>query len=142
MYPSKTKLLFNKKTQCEKKMTQTICKEVGFAIQIENQQSEVHHDVEKIISKAVDRSFSWFGETFKDIVYAELEKKYEIRKQDIPNRIDDFACAIEEICGVGAKLIETKIIQAVHEEIKEYIYIPRGEDLVFTEYVESLRNLL
>jgi len=122
-------------------MTQTINKEIGFMIQLENKQSKVPRNIEEIISEAVDSSFSLFGETFKDLVYSELQTKYQLEKQDIPYRIDDFAGAIEEICGVGAKLIETKIIQALHEKTKGFIYVPRGEDLVFTEYIESLRQI-
>jgi hypothetical protein len=110
-------------------------------IQLENIQSKIQPKIEETISEAVDSSFALFGETFKNLVYSELEKKFDIEKQDIPYRINDFADAIEEICGVGAKLIEAKIIQALHGRTKGFIYVPTGEDLVFTEYIESLRQL-
>ena len=141
MYVSRTKLLFYKTTKSEEKMTRTINAETECLIQLENKRSNIYRNIEETISEAVDASFSLFGETFKDLVYSELEAKFQIEKQDIPYRINDFEAAIEEICGVGAKLIETKIIQALHERIKGFIYIPRGKDLVFTDYIESLRQL-
>jgi hypothetical protein len=141
MYVSRTKLLFYKTTKSEEKMTRTINAETECLIQLENKRSNIYRNIEETISEAVDASFSLFGETFKDLVYSELEAKFQIEKQDIPYRINDFAAAIEEIYGVGAKLLETKIIQALHERIKGFIYIPRGKDLVFTDYIESLRQL-
>jgi len=66
MYLSKTKLLSTKQHKW-KKMTQTINKEIGFMIQLENKQSKVPRNIEEIISEAVDSSFSLFGETFKDL---------------------------------------------------------------------------
>jgi len=115
--------------------------EAGCTIQLGGKQSNAfQRNIETVISEAVDSSLSLFGTTFKMIVYAELETKFQIKKQEIPNRINDFANAIEEICGVGAKLIEMRIVQALHEKVQGFIYVPSGEDLMFTEYVESLRQ--
>ena len=122
-------------------MTQTMSTEAGCTIQLGGKQSNAfQRNIETVISEAVDSSLSLFGTTFKMIVYAELETKFQIKKQEIPNRINDFANAIEEICGVGAKLIEMRIVQALHEKVQGFIYVPSGEDLMFTEYVESLRQ--
>ncbi len=102
----------------------------------------LRQNVEGLISEAVDNSFSLFGDTFKTLAYNELEKTFQIKKQEIPYRINEFTNAIEEICGAGAKIIEMKIIQALHKKVKGFVYVARGEDLVFTDYVESLRQYL
>ena len=122
-------------------MAQTINTEEGCTIQIGLKQNNVfQHDIETTILEAVDSSFSLFGETFKNFVYAELERTFLIKKPEIPHRINDLALAIEEICGAGAKLIEMRIIQALHKKVQGFIYVPNREDLVFTEYIESLRQ--
>ena len=106
-------------------MTQTINTEIGFAVQLGDKQSNFQHNIETVIIEAVDSSFSLFGETFKKVVYAELETTFKIQKQEIPYRINDFANAIEEICGAGAKLIEMRIIQALHGA--DAIYLRRAD---------------
>ena len=97
---------------------------------------------EETITNAVDESLSSFGDSFKQVIYFQLEKTYHIKKQQIPFRIHDFADAIEEIFGVGARLIEMKIIQALHERVQGFVYFPEKQDLVFAEYVENLRRFL
>ena len=97
-------------------------------------------DRDSLISEVVDNSLSCFGNPFKQYVYAKLDKNYQIKKQEIPSRISDFANALEDIFGAGAKLIEMRIIQDLHEKAQGFVYVPSGDDLVFTEYVESLRK--
>ena len=35
-----------------------------------------------------------------------------------------------------------KIIEVLHEKTQDFMYFPKKEDLVFTEYVASLRRFL
>ncbi|HIJ09023.1 TPA: hypothetical protein HA274_06810 [Candidatus Bathyarchaeota archaeon] len=93
---------------------------------------------ERVISEAVDDSLSSFGEPIRQLVYSQLETSFEIKKQEIPFRINEFAEAVEEMFGEGAKLIEAKIIQKLHEKAQGFIHFPKGEDLLFTEYLDSL----
>jgi hypothetical protein len=65
---------------------------------------------EELLLEAIDEGFSWLGESEKQTIYFYLEKKYKISKRDIPFRIEDFAEAIEDIFGLGAKLLEIRII--------------------------------
>ena len=93
-----------------------------------------------IIIEAVDESFSLFGHSFKQAIYFQLENTFKIKKQEIPLKIEEFTNAIEQIFGIGAKFIEMKIIEVLHEKTQDFMYFPKKEDLVFTEYVASLRR--
>ena len=93
---------------------------------------------ERVISEAVDESLSSFGEPIRQLVYSQLETAFEIKEQEIPFRINEFAEAIEKMFDEGAKLIEAKIIQTLHEKARGFIHFPKGEDLLFTEYLDSL----
>ena len=93
-----------------------------------------------IITETVDEIFSSFGHTCKQALYFQLEKTFKIKKQEIPLKIEDFADAMEQIFGIGAKIIETKMIEMLHKKAKDFVYFPKNEDLVFTEYVASLRR--
>jgi len=90
--------------------------------------------------EAVDEIFSSFGRLCKQAIYFQLDHTFKIKKHEIPFKIEEFADAIEQIFGVGAKFIELKIIETLHEKTPNFMYSPRIEDLVFTEYVASLRR--
>jgi len=97
---------------------------------------------EAAMIKAVDESFSPFGHSSKQAIYFHLENTLKIKKQEIPYKIEEFADAIEQIFGAGAKLIEIRIIEALHERIQDFVHFPKKGDLVFTEYVANLRAFL
>ena len=95
---------------------------------------------ETLFAEAVDEALSSLRYISKQTVYSSLEKAFNIRRQDIPYRIDDFADAIETIFGVGAKLIEIRIMKRIYEKIgPSYKYSPEGKDLIFTEYLNAAK---
>ena len=95
---------------------------------------------EAIVIEAVDEVFSSIGHSCKQAIYFQLENTFKIEKQEIPLKIEDFANAIEQVFGIGAKFIEMKIIEVLHEKTQNFMYFPKKEDLVFTEYMASLRR--
>ncbi len=94
------------------------------------------------ILEAIDESLSPFGDSVKQAFYHQLEKRYHIRKREIPSKIEEFATAMEGIFGVGVRLIEMKILEALYARTKGFAYFPNGEDLVFKDYVQSIRAFL
>lgn len=93
-----------------------------------------------ILLETIDEIFSSFGRSCKQALYSQLKNTFKIKKQEIPRRIEDFAKAIEQIFGVGAKFIELKIIAALHKKVPNFVYLPQMVDIVFAEYVASLRR--
>jgi hypothetical protein len=94
------------------------------------------------ITEMVDESFSSFRNLNKETVYLRLEKAFKIKKEEIPFRIDGFADAIEQMFGVAAKLVEIRMIEALHKRFPEFVFIPKEGDVDFKEYVVSLRAFL
>ncbi len=97
---------------------------------------------ETAMIEAVDESFSPFGHSCKQAIYFHLENTFKIKKQEIPCKIEEFADAIEQIFGAGAKLIEIRIIEALHKRIQGFVHFPKNEELAFREYVTSMRAFL
>lgn len=95
---------------------------------------------ETITLEAVDEVLSSLGQSCKLVIYLQLEKTFKIRKNEIALRIEDFANAIEQIFGAGAKLIELRIIEALHGKIPDFVFFPNIKDIVFTEYVAGLNR--
>jgi hypothetical protein len=97
-------------------------------------------DFDKLLLEAVDEGLSSLGESAKQAIYFHLEKDFNIDKQEIPSRVNDFASAIEKIFGLGANLIEILIMRRLHEKIRLDIKCNRSEDLTFTEYVAAAKR--
>jgi hypothetical protein len=96
---------------------------------------------QKMIVEAVDNVFSSIGDSCKQVLYFHLKRSYNIDKQEIPYRIDDFAVALEAIFGPGAKLIEIEIMKVLFSKVQVFSHSHKHEDLSFTDYVKHLCGL-
>jgi len=102
-------------------------------------ESPLHNrSFEKLLLEAVDESLFSLGVSSKQAIYFHLEKTFDINKQEIPYKIEEFANAVEKIFGLGAKFLEIRIMKRLYEKVGlVFKYFPERDDLVFTEYVEA-----
>lgn len=90
--------------------------------------------------EAVDDGLSSLGDQSKQALYFHLEKTFKIRKQDIPEKIEEFTNAIERIFGEGAKLLEIEIMRQLHKKVQSLQYPSEKNNLFFLEYIESAQD--
>jgi len=95
---------------------------------------------EAMIGQAVEDALSALGERPKEAVYHHLKIVYGIDKEDIPDKIEAFASAIEQTFGSVAKLIEIKIIERLHSQYEDFCFVPKNGELHFVEYISDLQN--
>jgi nucleoside-diphosphate-sugar epimerase len=94
---------------------------------------------EKSLLDAVDGALACLGESTRLAIYSQLENDFNIKREEIPRKIQEFADAIEKIFGAAAKLFEIQIIKKLHEIAgNSFRYFPE-QDLVFTEYVTAIK---
>ncbi len=110
-----------------------------FRIEIQTKITEDNY--ERTVINAIDESLSSIIHFNKQILYKYIEKKYNIKKNEIPSKIEEFSDSIEKIFGEAAKLIEIKIIQQLQNKT-QFRYRLKSKDLVFVEYVAALRTFL
>jgi hypothetical protein len=92
----------------------------------------------KLLLEAIDKGLSSLGISAKQAIYFYLERTFSIEKLDIPNKIGEFTNAIEEIFGLGAKILEIQIIKCLYEKVGyDFKYFPEKDDLLFTNYVKA-----
>ena len=97
---------------------------------------------EKLLIDAVEEGLSSLGDSCKDPIYFYLKRRFQVEKQEIPYKIEAFTRALEEISGAGARLIEIRIIEALHQRVNQFKYFPKQRDITFAEYVTAIRNFL
>jgi len=124
-------------------MTKTTRLSTTCTLQLRKKKHRLHkNSFEAAVIEAVDEGFALFGHSSKQAIYFHLENTFKIKKQEIPYKIEEFADAIEQIFGAGAKLIEIRIIEALHGKNQGFVHFPKKRDLMFTEYVDSLHAFL
>ena len=124
-------------------MTKTIRPNTTCTLQLRKKDHKPRgNSFETAILDAVDAGFAPFGRFGKQVIYIQLENTFKIKKQEIPYKIEEFTDAIEQIFGTGAKLIEIKILEALHERNQDFMHFPKKGALAFSEYVDDLRSFL
>jgi hypothetical protein len=104
-----------------------------------SENSALNNRFETLFIQAVEEAFSAFGETAKQAIYGVLEKNHNIKKSEIPGKIDVFTCAVEAVFGESALLVELKILENLGR-IKDFKFKSRKGMFLFAEYVEALKN--
>jgi KaiC/GvpD/RAD55 family RecA-like ATPase len=82
--------------------------------------------VEEALLQAIDSGLLALGEIVRDTLYDRFDKKYQLKREEIPERLDTFHNALQVMLGAGAKVIETQIAKSLGSRL----------DLDFTENVD------
>jgi len=94
-----------------------------------------------LLLKAIDEGLASLGNSPKRVVYFYLEKRFDIKKREIPYKTEEFVEALEKIFGLGAKFLEILIIKRLYETVGEiFEWDEEQTDLTFTEYIAAARR--
>jgi len=96
-----------------------------------------------ILLDSIDEALSSLGQNVKVSIYFHLENKFSVPKQDIPDRVEDFSNALEQIFGQASKQLEILIIKHLHQKINlNYKWAGPNwlvPNLTFEKYVKLAR---
>jgi hypothetical protein len=92
---------------------------------------------DKLLLEVVDDTLSSLGDSARQAIYYHLEDKFEITKNDIPYRLEDFADGLEKIFGLGAKFLEILMMKKLYERIGQPLKWNENKELMFAEYVTA-----
>ena len=95
---------------------------------------------ESLLLEAVDEALGLLGESARQSTYFHLEHKFKISRNQIPSHLKGFEDGLEKIFGVGANYIEISIMKKLYEKTGKPLDWNEKEELVFTEYVETVRK--
>jgi len=74
--------------------------------------------VTKRIFACIDAAFKELGPSVADALYFYLENSFNLKKNEVPRRIETFSKALQSIFGEGAKIIEKVCIKKLQQEFK------------------------
>ena len=84
----------------------------------------------ELLRESIDEALSSLGESQKRATYVNLETKLNIKKQEIPNRINAFSEALKKLFGLRAKYLEIMSMQNLYAKL-------RGNEYVSSERIFS-----
>ena len=93
-----------------------------------------------LLLEAVDSALSSLGDSARQSVYFHLEKKFDITRDEIPGRVEDFDHGLERIFGAGAPFLEVLIMKKLYEEIGskgKILKVDQDEEFKFVDYVKA-----
>jgi hypothetical protein len=100
----------------------------------------VEKEFDELLLEAVDEGLSVLGESSKQAIYFHLAISFNIKKEEIPEKIEIFADAIEKIFGLGAKFLEISIMKRLFEKLGRSFKWRRREDFTFIEYIAAAKR--
>jgi len=94
----------------------------------------------EILLAAVEESLSSLGDSPKQAILFHLEVSFNIKKENIPVNLTEFAKALEKIFGPGASYLEKLIVKRLYEKLG--LKFEGAESRDFLECVDNVKKLL
>ena len=98
-------------------------------------------DFEKLLLEAVDEGLASLGESSKQAIYFHLERSFNVKKKEVPHKIETFAKAIEKIFGLGANFLEILIAKKLYEKVGGVFEWHESTEFAFTMYVAAAKRV-
>jgi hypothetical protein len=101
------------------------------------------------LGEAIDETLTSMGAPIKNTIYFKLENSFNIQKDEIPKRLEEFAVFLNRTFGLGAPLFEIRCMQNLNSKIKVNIQMTEAEwsvsewitkGMTFEKYVCKARN--
>jgi hypothetical protein len=100
----------------------------------------------ELLLEAIDEALSSLGESQKTAIYYHLKKEFNIKRLEIPERVEDFSRALERIFGLGARHLEILFMKSLYAKLGGVCEWTACEwtvpKLTFQEYVRLMKQKL
>jgi hypothetical protein len=68
-------------------------------------------ELEETLLQAVDEAPLVPGEIVRTAIYERIERSYQLRREEIPEKLETFHRALQELLGAGGKVMEKLIVR-------------------------------
>ena len=111
--------------------------------------SSLKEKFDELLIEAIDEAITSLGEPVKNTFYYRLENDLNIPKNEIPQKLEEFAHIIHKIFGIGASRLEIMFMKNLNSRVKAKVQMPEYEwpvskwivmEMSFVDYVNNLRK--
>lgn len=95
-------------------------------------------DFKNILLAAVEEGLSSLGDSPKQAILFHLEASFKIKKERIPENLQEFEKALETIFGPGTQFLEKLIVKRLYEKLG--LEFKEEEDCNLLKDVEQLKK--
>jgi hypothetical protein len=75
-------------------------------------------NLEKILLEAVDEGLLVPGEIVRAAIYERLERSYQIKRGEIPEKLETFHLALEDLLDKSGKVMEKLIAKSLYRRLE------------------------
>jgi len=75
-------------------------------------------NLEKILLEAVDEGLLVPGEIVRAAIYERLKRSYQVKRGEIPEKLETFHLALEDLLGAGGKVMEKLIAKSLYRRLE------------------------
>ena len=90
--------------------------------------------------EAVDCSLLVLGESVKQAIYHYIERKYRVKREEIPEKLEILQKASEGLLGAGSKVIDKLIAKNLYSRLG--LNFEPHDDWTLVEYVNNAKKAL
>ena len=108
---------------------------------------EDYREFGKVLLGTIDKSLNQIlGETATKAIYFNLEQIYHLKREDIPDNLEEFQFTLERIFGIGALVIEKTIMKNLYSRLclknkNLSLKYKNKEQFNFIDYILDLKRL-
>jgi hypothetical protein len=96
-------------------------------------------DFDKLLLDSIDDALLSLGASARESIYLHIERTFNLTRNEIPQRLEQFQLALEKIFGVGSTFIEILIMKNIHRKTSDALHMEENQ-LEFIKYVNAVRN--
>jgi hypothetical protein len=94
----------------------------------------------KVLFEAVDNGLLTLGESPRCAIYFRLEKNWQLKKEEIPQKVEKFLEGLENIFGPGSRVVENVIVEDLYKKLG--LEFEEKMNFEFQDYVkQALKQL-
>jgi hypothetical protein len=94
----------------------------------------------KLLLEAVDHALLVLGETARLAIYDCVESSYQIRREEIPEKLEALHGALTDLLGKGGNMVERVAAEDLYKSL--HLTFEPNEDWTLIDYVNHAKRIM
>ncbi len=107
-------------------------------IQKDREKEPMRDEFDRALLEAVDEGLLIIGDGVGHVIYHHVERSFNVRREEIPEKLDLFQKGLEALLGVGARVPEKLIARKLYDKLG--VSFEEHEGWTLVDYVNRARS--